>query len=80
MIYMNKVLFFAHLRDAVGEEHLLIDATGKTVAQLKEELAHTYNLPQVDTVMTAVNEEFAPDEVIIQDGDEIAFIPPVSGG
>jgi molybdopterin synthase sulfur carrier subunit len=80
MIYMNKVLFFAHLRDAVGAEHLLIDATGKTVAELKEELAKNYQLPQLDTVMTAVNEEFAPDEMIIQDGDEIAFIPPVSGG
>jgi molybdopterin synthase sulfur carrier subunit len=34
----------------------------------------------MDTVMTAVNEEFAPDDTVIEDGDEIAFIPPVSGG
>jgi sulfur-carrier protein len=77
---MNKVLFFAHLRDAVGEEFLKIDAAGKTVADLKVQLAATYDLPKLDTVMTAVNEEFAQDDEIIQDGDEIAFIPPVSGG
>jgi sulfur-carrier protein len=77
---MNKVLFFAHLRDTVGEEFLRIDAAGKTVAELKEELVRNYNLPKLDTVMTAVNEEFAQDDEVIQDGDEVAFIPPVSGG
>jgi molybdopterin synthase sulfur carrier subunit len=77
---MNKVMFFAHLREAVGEEFLRIDATGKSVAELKAELAAIYNLPKLDTVMTAVNEEFAQDDEVIQEGDEIAFIPPVSGG
>ncbi|MEH7480736.1 molybdopterin converting factor subunit 1 [Neobacillus drentensis] len=77
---MNKVLFFAHLRDAVGEEFLSVDASGKTVAELKAEFSAKYNLPKMDTVMTAVNEEFASNDEIIRDGDEIAFIPPVSGG
>ncbi|QIZ05836.1 molybdopterin converting factor subunit 1 [Priestia megaterium] len=77
---MNKVLFFAHLRDAVGEEFLSVDASGKTVAELKAELSTKYNLPKMDTVMTAVNEEFASNDEVIRDGDEIAFIPPVSGG
>jgi molybdopterin synthase sulfur carrier subunit len=78
---MNKVLFFAHLRDAVGgAEFLSVDAGGKTVAQLKAELAAKYDLPKMDTVMTAINEEFAANDEVIQDGDEIAFIPPVSGG
>ncbi|MCM3764090.1 molybdopterin converting factor subunit 1 [Neobacillus niacini] len=77
---MNKVLFFAHLRDAVGEEVLRLDASGKTVAELKAELTSKYKLPRMDTVMTAINEEFASNDEVIQDGDEIAFIPPVSGG
>lgn len=77
---MNKVLFFAHLRDAVGEEFLSIDASGKTVAELKAELSSKYDLPKMDTVMTAINEEFASNDEVIRSGDEIAFIPPVSGG
>ncbi|MEH7074567.1 molybdopterin converting factor subunit 1 [Neobacillus drentensis] len=77
---MNKILFFAHLRDAVGEEFLSIDASGKTVAELKAELTAKYHLPKMDTVMTAINEEFASNDEVIQAGDEIAFIPPVSGG
>lgn len=77
---MNKVLFFAHLRDAVGADFIKLDAAGKTVADLKAELAASYDLPKLDSVMTAVNEEFAQDEEIIQEGDEVAFIPPVSGG
>lgn len=77
---MNKVLFFAHLRDAVGEEFLMIEAKGKTVAELKAELDASYGLPKMDTVMTAINEEFAANDEVIQAGDVIAFIPPVSGG
>ncbi len=77
---MNKVLFFAHLRDAVGGESLTMNAGGKTVADLKAELEAIYNLPRMETVMTAINEEFASNDEVIQDGDVIAFIPPVSGG
>ncbi|MCH6268085.1 MULTISPECIES: molybdopterin converting factor subunit 1 [Neobacillus] len=77
---MNKILFFAHLRDAVGEEFLRLDVSGKTVAELKAELSEKYDLPRMETVMTAINEEFASNDEVIQEGDEIAFIPPVSGG
>lgn len=77
---MNKILFFAHLRDAVGEDFVRVDVSGKTVAEVKELLKEKYNLQKLDTVMTAINEEFAANEDIIQSGDEVAFIPPVSGG
>jgi molybdopterin synthase sulfur carrier subunit len=77
---MNKVLFFAHLRDAVGAEFLTVDAGGKSVAELKADLTGKYDLPRMESVMTAINEEFARNDEIISDGDEIAFIPPVSGG
>jgi molybdopterin synthase sulfur carrier subunit len=77
---MNKVLFFAHLRDSVGAEEVQMDVAGKTVAELKLVVTEAYKLAKMDTVMTAINEEFAQDEEIIQTGDTIAFIPPVSGG
>lgn len=77
---MNKILFFAHLRDAVGEESIEMDVAGKTVTELKQKIAETYDIQKLDTVMTAVNEEFAANDEVIKDGDTIAFVPPVSGG
>ena len=77
---MNKVLFFAHLRDEAGEESVNLDVAGKTVAELKEIIAEKYRIQKLDTAMTAINEEFAPHDEVIKDGDVIAFIPPVSGG
>ncbi|KON86053.1 molybdenum cofactor biosynthesis protein MoaD [Sporosarcina globispora] len=76
---MNKIMFFAHLRDSVGEESVTKDVSGKTIAELKQMLAEEYEL-KLDSVMAAVNEEFASDDEVIQDGDTVAFIPPVSGG
>lgn len=77
---MNKILFFAHLRDAVGQESLEINATGKTIAELKQQLIEEYDIPKLDSVMAALNEEFATNDEVIQEGDTVAFIPPVSGG
>ncbi|MBM4761599.1 molybdopterin converting factor subunit 1 [Bacillus sp. B15-48] len=77
---MVKVLFFAHLRDEAGEESVSIDAAGKTVAEVKQIVAEKYGLQKLDQAMTAINEEFAPNEEVVKEGDVVAFIPPVSGG
>ncbi|HAQ06518.1 MAG TPA: molybdopterin converting factor subunit 1 [Bacillus bacterium] len=77
---MNKVLFFAHLRDEAGHESVEIEAAGKTVAELKEIISEKYQVQKLDNSMTAINEEFSSNEEVIKDGDTIAFIPPVSGG
>ncbi|QED49778.1 molybdopterin converting factor subunit 1 [Cytobacillus dafuensis] len=77
---MNNILFFAHLRDAVGRESVQLDASGKTVAELKQLITDKYEAVNLEHVMTAINEEFASNEDVIHDGDEVAFIPPVSGG
>ncbi|MBU8880991.1 molybdopterin converting factor subunit 1 [Bacillus sp. FJAT-29790] len=77
---MNKILFFAHLRDAVGEESIMLDVKGKTVAELKQIISEKFAAFNLENVMTAINEEFAENEEVIQEGDAIAFIPPVSGG
>ncbi|PAF11588.1 molybdopterin synthase sulfur carrier subunit, partial [Shouchella clausii] len=55
------------------------DVSGKTIAELKQLLEEEFGL-MLDSVMAAVNEEFASDEEVIQNGDTVAFIPPVSGG
>jgi sulfur-carrier protein len=74
------VLFFAHLQDAVGQEKVTIDKASITIADLKNELAAGYSLPDLDNVMFAINEEYATDEDLVKDGDTVALIPPVSGG
>jgi sulfur-carrier protein len=76
---MNKVLFFAHLRDTVGQESIEYNANGITVLDLKQRISEKYDL-KIDNVMVSINEEFAANDDIIQDGETIAFIPPVSGG
>lgn len=77
---MNKLLLFAHLKDEAGAETLSIDVSGKTIAELKTIVSEQHGLTKIDSMMTAINEEFAEDDDIIQQGDTIAFIPPVSGG
>lgn len=73
-------MFFAHLRDAVGEEFIMLDVSGNTVQEVKNLVESKFSGLKLDTVMTAINEEFAGPEEIVQQGDVIAFIPPVSGG
>ncbi|MFT8321390.1 MAG: MoaD/ThiS family protein [Bacillus sp. (in: firmicutes)] len=77
---MNKVLFFAALKDIVGQESLLVEASGKTVSEIKNLLKNDYPALPLDVAMTAINEEFALDGDVISKEDIIAFIPPVSGG
>jgi sulfur-carrier protein len=76
---MNNIMFFAHLKDRVGEDSLSREVSGKTIAELKQLLEEEFEL-KLDSVMAAVNEEFASDDEVIQSGDTVAFIPPVSGG
>lgn len=77
---MINILFFAHLQEQVGESQLKVALSDVTVAQLKEWLEKQYPQLSLQQIMTAVNEEFATDTTIVQSGDTIAFIPPISGG
>lgn len=77
---MIKVLFFAHIQDVVGKESIIIDKTSLTVRDLKDELSSRFNIKNLHNIMFAINEEYAIDEDIIQKGDVVALIPPVSGG
>jgi len=73
------LLFFAYLKEAVGKEQLQLDYQPITVKQLKQQLATDYGL-DLQHVMVAVNEEYAKEDQVLQAGDIVAFIPPVSGG
>lgn len=78
---MIKVLLFAHLREKLGTEQLMIqDKNEMSVQDLKLWLSEQYDLQSLNHVLTAINEEFVTDDEVVKDGDTVAFIPPVSGG
>lgn len=77
---MIRILLFAHLQEAIGESELRVNLSEHTVGQIKEWMENQYPQLSLQQMMTAVNEEFATDETIVNDGDTLAFIPPISGG
>lgn len=77
---MVDVLFFAELQETVGNEKVSVEAEGITVTELKKNLLSTYNLETLENAMVAINEEYAKENAVVNKGDVVAFIPPVSGG
>jgi len=75
-----NILLFAHLQEAIGKSELRVDLADNTVGQIKEWMENQYPQLSLQNIMTAVNEEFATNQMIVKDGDTLAFIPPVSGG
>lgn len=71
------VRYYAMLREARGrgEECLQVDE-GCTAAAL---YARLFPAPRVP-VKVAINHAVVPHETILQDGDEVVFLPPVGGG
>jgi molybdopterin converting factor subunit 1 len=77
------VRLFARLRDIVGAGEVAREAQdGATARQVWDALAadHPGLVPYGAVSSCAVNEEYAPFGTALKDGDEVAFLPPVSGG
>lgn len=77
---MINVLLFAHLQEKAGKESIQIDIPSIEVKELKALIGDKLQLGDLDHVMVAVDEEYALDEDIVQSGQTVALIPPVSGG
>lgn len=78
-----KVRLFAILRDAVGEGEITITVpNGVTVSYLNNEILKKYPqlIPFSNKFVTSVNYKVTSGDTIINSGDEIALLPPVSGG
>ncbi len=78
-----RVLFFSHLRDVVGcsEISLPINVPLNINQFWQRLIEHTPALKTYrDGVRLAKNWDYTDDATLINDGDEIALIPPVSGG
>ena len=77
-----SVRFFALYRERAGTSQTEVELPdGATPEELLIRLRGIYpSLPLSDSVLIAVNSEYASPESPLHDGDEVAFIPPVSGG
>lgn len=78
-----RVRLFASFREAAGTGTLAWDAPqGATVAEVVAALQAEYPRfgPTAETALLAVNQEYVGREYPLHDGDELALIPPVSGG
>ncbi len=78
-----RVLFFASISDIAGMRETRVDSAGFTdVLSVFNKFAKDF--PSLEkhrsSVLFALNSEFTSPDVQVQDGDEVAFFPPVSGG
>lgn len=82
---MIRVLFFASLRERLACAEETLGETPATLAELRATLAARGG-PWEDAfsgegrVLAAVNQEMATADQRLQDGDEVGFFPPVTGG
>lgn len=79
------VRFFASLREAVGAESMALEVEEATLAGVRTKLAAQLATQQFDAlaaegVQVAVNQVIVAGEAALEAGDEIAFLPPVTGG
>ena len=74
---------FAWAREVTGEEEIALEIPdGGTVADLRERLAERFPVfaGRMESIAVSVNQEFAGDSLSLSPGDEVALIPPISGG
>ena len=75
-----QVLLFANLRERFGQGALELEMmTTTSVGGLWQQLSGS-NEGLSERVLCAVNQQFASPELLLHDGDEVAFFPPVTGG
>ncbi|MGH9583034.1 MAG: molybdenum cofactor biosynthesis protein, partial [Bryobacteraceae bacterium] len=78
-----RVLFFGVLKDIVGRSEELIEVEPHaTLGSLFEHYSNRYETlrEKRPSILFARNREFAKAEAVLGENDEIAFLPPVSGG
>lgn len=83
MLMQLNVLYFAGIADQIGVRSHTVDlCEGSTVGQLIQKLKemHPEASDLIQSSVVAVNQEYAEADQTLQKSDEIALIPPVSGG
>lgn len=84
---MTQVIVHLHLfaifRDTIGADHILLEMpAGSTVTDLRQELSQRWPTLQnlLERSAIAINQEYVSAHHVLSSDDEVALIPPVSGG
>lgn len=77
-----RVKAFGITREILGRREIILELKdGQTVADLRARIASEHPRVQaLKSLFVAVNNEYAEDALVLQEEDEVALIPPVSGG
>jgi len=79
------VRYFAALRETLGAQQTVQLAAGSTLGGLRDQLIasspqHAQALRRGRALRCAVNQSLSDESVVLDDGAEVAFFPPVTGG
>lgn len=76
-----RIKTFGVARDILGSKELIFEIRGNKVIDLRNELLKKYpSLESLNSLLIAVNQSYSEDDAELTETDEIALIPPVSGG
>ncbi|MFT3785198.1 MAG: MoaD/ThiS family protein [Tepidisphaeraceae bacterium] len=76
-----RVKLFAIAKDQAGTGETTVDVPdGSSVSTAVSELERRFPKLTTTSFATAVNRAYAPRDSVLQSNDELALIPPVSGG
>lgn len=82
MIYKSMAVhikYFASLRETIGRSSDELTISGSASVEEVWQKA-TNNMQRPEQLLVAVNQEYANFAKEVNDGDEVAFFPPVTGG
>lgn len=77
-----KILCFGITRDIIGKfDYEISLENGSKVKDLRAKLSTQFpDFQKLTSLRIAINTEYADDEMLLHENDEIVLIPPVSGG
>lgn len=75
-----NIKYFGMIAELVGKDEEVLDISeGSSVSDLKNRQVEKYKISDPEALQLAVNQNLNP-EIELNEGDEVAFLPPFAGG